>query len=681
MRKILNGQRLVLGTCYYPEHWKKELWAKDLERMREVGIEVIRIAEFAWNKVEPAEGVFTFAFYDEFLDLAYEKGISVIFCTPTATPPAWMSYQYPEILNVDKDGRTYRHGSRQHYTYNSPKYREFTSRIVEKLGEHYGAHPAIIGWQIDNELNCGVNEFYSASDTAAFQRFLKNKYGTLDALNDAWGTVFWNQTYTAWEEIDVPQRVPANAVNPHRMMDFYRFISDSACGYAKLQADILKKYVKPDDFITTNGIFGNLDNHRMTEESLDFITYDSYPNFAYCLDDYKETDILKDRKWSRNLAEVRSVSPVFGIMEQQSGANGWTNSMEAPTPRPGQMTLWTMQSIAHGADYVSYFRWRTCTFGTEIYWHGILDYSGRENRRLREVAAISEKLKRLQMVAGAQYQAKVGIIRDYDNIWDTQLDSWHARVDKKSNQSLLTAMQLNHVPFDFVYLTDEAKDLSKYEVLFYPHGAILTKDRIEILEKYVESGGKLVMGCRTGYKDTNGRCVTEYLPGLASKLTGTDITEYSFVAPDDGKVMVNWDGKEIEAAIFNDLLQPAGETAEVLAVYSNSYYAGTPALIRNRFGAGEAYYFGGAFDLDAAQLFLEKLSLTEPYGNILELPQTVELAVREKEGKKYLFVLNYQKEAVNIKLNKKMKELFCGESLQGSLTMQAYEVKVFEWEK
>jgi beta-galactosidase len=225
------------------------------------------------------------------------------------------------------------------------------------------------------------------------------------------------------------------------VLDYLRFISVSTRKFAKMQADIIRKYLKPGDFITTNGLFGNLDNHQMTKESLDFMTYDSYPNFAYCLDDYNEKDLLKDRKWSRNLTETRSTSPIFGIMEQQSGANGWNTRMEAPTPRPGQLTLWTMQSIAHGADYVSYFRWRTCTFGTEIYWHGILDYSSRENRRIREVREVNRKLNTMQEVAGARFAAKVAILKDYDNIWDAQVDKWHERVENlKENESICLHM-------------------------------------------------------------------------------------------------------------------------------------------------------------------------------------------------------------------------------------------------
>ncbi len=680
MRAIINGERLVLGTCYYPEHWDENLWEEDLDRMLRSGIEVVRVAEFAWNLTEPKEGEYTYEFFDRFLELAQKKGMKVIFCTPTATPPAWLTDKYPEVLNADQDGNLYRHGARRHYNYNSPVYQKFCRIIVEKYASHYGSSPAVIGWQIDNEVNCELDEFYSDSDTIAFRDFLKDKYGTIEALNQAWGTVFWNQTYNVWEEVYVPRKTAHYTNNPHHMLDYYRFVSDSARRFVQMQADIIRKYCKKDDFITTNGIFGNLDNHQMTRESLDFMTYDSYPNFAYCLDDYEEKNFLKDRKWSRNLAETRSLSPIFGIMEQQSGANGWTTRMEAPTPRPGQITLWTMQSIAHGADFVSYFRWRTCTFGTEMYWHGILDYSGRDNRRLKEIQEIARKLPAMQEIAGSKQAAKVGVLKDYDNIWDAQHDRWHQRVDACSHMALFTALQMTHTPFDYIYLDERATldNLQKYEVLFYPHGVILTDERMRLLEGYVSAGGKLVMGCRTGYKDISGKCVMDYLPGKAASLTGTDIPEYSFVAPDDGKVMVDWDGTEIEAAVFNDLLEPAGENAEVLARYVSSYYAGTPALIRNRYGKGEAYYFGGAFAVDTVKAFLDKLGAAEPYSSRVVLPEVCELAVREKDGWQYLFVLNYASQAVKVVVKEEMCELLSGEQMCGEIEMPPYGVRIFK---
>ena len=451
-------EKLSLGTCYYPEHWDKSLWRDDLRRMKENGIFTVRIAEFAWNKIEPAEGEFTYEFFDEFLDVAEEEQMKVIFGTPTATPPVWLTEKYPEVLNCRLDGTPFYHGMRRHYNYNSPIYQELSARIVKKVAKHYGKRPCIVGWQIDNELNCEVDEFYSESDTLAFREFLKKKYKTLDALNEAWGTIVWNQTYTNWKEIYVPRTTVHDSTNPHQVLDYYRFISDSTLRFCKMQSNIIRKYKKPEDFITTNGIFGNVDNHKMEDECLDVLTYDSYPNFAYCLiEDPKHSDDLNDRKWSKNLTEVRSICPHFGIMEQQSGANGWNTRMEAPAPKPGQMTLWTMQSIAHGADYVSFFRWRTATVGTEIYWHGILDYDNRYNRKLAEVNRIWHRVEAIENVTGAEYKAAFALVKDYDNVWDAQLDVWHERLMKKSEKEIFVAAQLSHTPMDVFYLKDSTE--------------------------------------------------------------------------------------------------------------------------------------------------------------------------------------------------------------------------------
>lgn len=680
MRQIVNGKEMVLGTCYYPEHWPENLWEEDLERMLECGIQVIRIAEFAWSKVEPYEGVFTYEFFDRFLDLAREKGMKVIFCTPTATPPAWLTEKYPEVLNGTIDGVLFRHGGRRHYNYNSPVYQEKTRIITEAFASHYGPHPAVIGWQIDNELNCERDEFYSESDTAAFRVFLQKKYGSLDKLNEAWGTTFWNQTYTDWKEVHIPRTTPSNNTNPHEVLDYTRFISDSACRYAKLQSDIIRKYVKPGDFITTNGLFSNLDNQRMAGESLDFIMYDSYPNFAFTKENYEKfSATLQDRMWSRNLTEVRTVSPNFGIMEQQSGANGWNNRMAAPTPKPGQMTLWTMQSAAHGADYVSYFRWRTCTMGTEIYWHGILDYSGRENRRLREVLEIHRKFQAISEAAGSRYEARTAVLKDYDNIWDAQLDIWHGDVDRLSQQSLFLAAQKSHTPMDYVYLREDttAEDLKKYQVIFYPHPVIVNQRRAAILEEYVKDGGCLVLGCRSGYKDMTGKCVMDRLPGLFAKMSGTDIPEYTRVNPDDEPVYIDWDGIRLEAAVFNDQLEPLTADAQVLGRYENCYYAGAPGLICNALGAGKVYYFGAAFTEETARVFLEKLGAASPYADVLELPWECELAVREKDGRKYYFVLNYKKTPVKIQVKEALVDLYTGETVSGQVELEAFGTKVY----
>lgn len=679
IENILQDDCLMMGTCYYPEHWPKKMWENDLRRMLENGIEVIRIAEFAWSLVEPREGEYTYSFFDEFLSIVEKVGIKVIFCTPTATPPAWLTTKYPEVLNTTMEGIPYEHGARRHYNYNAPKYRELSATITEKFVVHYGQHPNIIGWQIDNELNCEKDEFYSESDSIAFRAFAKDKYNTLEQLNKAWGTTFWNQDYTDWGEVDIPKTTVSNSTNPHRVLDYLRFISASVCSYAKLQSEIIRQFIKPDDFITTNGMFSNLDNHKMNQESLDFFTYDSYPNFAYSLNGHgdKETD-LKDRNWSRNLAEVRSISPRFGIMEQQSGANGWVNRIKAPTPRPGQLTLWTMQSVAHGADFVSYFRWRTCTMGTEIYWHGILDYSSRDNRRLKEVNAVSGIFKQISDVAGAKYEAELAIIKDYDNVWDAKIDEWHLSVEHASEKALFEAAQLSHTPLDFVYLKEATTvlELSQYKVVFYPHATIITEERTALLEAYVKAGGTLIMGCRSGYKDLTGQCTMEKLPGMLSKLTGTDIPEYTFIPSDSGTNSINWNGTIMEANIFLDLLDPSGASAQLEAKLTSGDYVGAGILVKNTFGKGVAYYYGSAFNKDSATIFMEKLHVLSPYKHMIQVPTTCEIAIRKKDDKKFLFILNYKKESANIKILQEMLNLYTGEKVKGDMVLEKYGTMV-----
>lgn len=679
-RQNYQWTEMTMGVCYYPEHWSRDLWREDLKRMRKVGITVIRIGEFAWNKVEPEEGFFQFDFFDEFLDLCSEMDMKVIFGTPTATPPAWLTEKYPEVLNATKDGVLYRHGGRRHYNYNSPVYQELSARIVQKEAEHYGAHPAIVGWQIDNELNCEVCEFYSEADSKAFRVFLQGKYGTLDKLNEAWGTVFWNQTYTDWEQVYVPRTVLNMGINPHQHLDYFRFISDSTLRYCGMQADIIRKYKKPGDFITTNGIFGNVDNHRMAKECLDVYTYDSYPSFGFELDrDLEAADDLNDRKWTMNLNEVRSVCPHFGIMEQQSGAIGWTTRMEGPAPRPGQLTLWAMQSVAQGADFISFFRWRTCTIGTEIYWHGILDYDNRDNRKLLEVEDFYRKLQTLNPVCGAENKTAFALIKDYDNVWDTQVDAWHHRVTRASEKEIFLASELNHTPYDIVYLQEDtdSAELDRYGVLFYPHPTLMNERKLRILKEYVGQGGTLVIGCRAGYKDENGRCVMMPQPGLLQELTGSDVRDFTFASPAEEPVWADFGGERMDMPLFHDILSLLDDT-KALAHYGNGYFKGQAAVTEKRTGKGRVIHFGSTFSRENVKQLFRYLGILEPMREYIEAPEGVEVVLREKNDKKYLFVLNFQAEEISCIIKKKAKMMYNGEEMCGTCTLAPYGTAVYE---
>ncbi len=672
-------KEMTAGVCYYPEHWPKEMWRDDLRRIREAGISVIRIAEFAWTIFEPVEGTFSFDFFDEFLAVAEEEGIKVIFGTPSATPPAWLTEKYPEVLNARKDGVLLRHGGRRHYNYNSPVYRALTARIVEQLAQHYGQHPCLVGWQIDNELNCETSEFYSEADHAAFRSFLKEKYGSLDKLNDAWGTVFWSETYTDWEQLHCPRPVINNGDNPHLMLDYRRFVSASCLTFAGMQADIIRKYKKPGDFITTNGLFGDMDNHKLQQDSLDIYTYDSYPNFAFEIDrDPKHSKDLNDRKWTRNLTETRSVCPHFGIMEQQSGGGGWTSRMEMPAPRPGQLTLWAMQSVAQGADFISFFRWRTCAFGTEMYWHGILDYDGRDNRKLAEVKDFISKMKTLDPVCGAENAAGFALLKDYDNIFDSETDIWHRRIASASEKEIFAASELNHTPYNIVYMKEETElaELAAYKVLVYPHPFIMSEKRAEVLKQYVANGGTLIVGCRSGLKDMNGKCVMLPQPGLLQELTGTDVRDFTYTSPNEDDIYAVWNGEKLMTPVFNDVLTALPGT-EVLAAYGNGYYKGEAALTRHAYGKGQVLHLGSTFTREGFARILDYAGVLEPFREIVTAPEDVEVVLREKDGQRFLFVLNFMAEERTITLHKPGTLLYTGETVQGEVTLPAFGTAVY----
>lgn len=679
-KQQFSWDHMTMGVCYYPEHWDENLWADDLARMKESGISVIRVAEFAWSKIEPAENEFDFSFFDRFLNLCLEQKMNVIFSTPTATPPAWLTEAHEEVLNARMDGVLYRHGCRKHYNYNSPVYQDYCRKIVTQSAMHYGPHPAVIGWQIDNELNCELRDFYSEADDTAFRAFLQEKYETLNALNQAWGTVFWNQTYTDWKEVHLPRLTPAQGVNPHMKLDYCRFLAESTFRFCKMQADILRRYIKPGDFITTNGMFSHIDNHRMTKECLDIYMYDSYPNFAFGLGTQPDKDPLCDRWNSKNQNEVRSICPHYGIMEQQSGAGGWTARMEGPAPRPGQLTLWAMQSVAHGADFISFFRWRTCTFGTELYWHGILDYDNRDNRKLREVKDFYTKFQTLSPLCNADYVSSFGLLKDYDNIWDMEADIWHERIASYSDNEIFAGAELSNLPYDVLYLQKDStlSDLTRYPVLLYPHPLIMSRERAALLRAYVEQGGTLILGCRSGLKNTYGICEMLPQPGLLQELTGTDVRDFTYTSPAEEDIYADWNGSRLSMPVFNDVLTPLPGT-DVLARYANGYYAGEAALTEHRMGKGRTLHLGSAFSREGLPGLLHYAGVVSPFAELIEADgRDVELTLRRKDGRSFLFALNFRPAEITFVLKKKMRFLYENREVSGGQTLPAFGTAVYE---
>ena len=317
--------------------------------------------------------------------------------------------------------------------------------------------------------------------------------------------------------------------------------------------------------------------------------------------------------------------------------------------------------------------------GTEIYWHGILDYDNRDNRKLEEVGRIYKRVQAIENTAGADYKAALGLVSDYSNIWDSQVDVWHQRLAWASGEEIFTASQLQHTPMDYVYLLEdtEACELAKYPVLIYPHGFLLSEKKAALLKEYVEQGGCLILGARTGLKDENGKCVMTPMPGLLAELTGSDVKEFTFVGPADDAVPMEWNGSLVETGIFHDILDAVGKNAKVLARYTSDYYAGKPALIENVYGKGKVLHFGGTFTRENVKAFMAYTGILEPWGEVIEAPEGCEISVKEKGGETYLFVLNYLAEEQEICLKAPCEDMDTKETAQGKAVLSAYETKVY----
>ena len=369
----------LFGVDYYPEQWPESYWEQDAKLMHDCGVNTVRMAEFAWYYMEPEEGTFRFEMFDRVIELFGKYGIKTILGTPTATPPKWLTQKYTEVLNSFSNGQKMNDQSRRYYNYNSPEYNRLAKSIVEAMAKHYKDNNNIIGWQIDNEFNCEVKDFYSESDRTAFREWLKRKYVDIDSLNVRWGTQVWSQWYFDWNQIDLPFPSPASH-NPALMLDYKRFVSDSAISFSKNQIDIIRKY-RPDDFITHNGLF-NLDYHQFCK-NLDIYALDCYPTF----------DETPQYATGALLTTTRGLMNSFMLMEQQSGAGGQTYLHR--TPRPGEMSMWAFQTIAHGADGLLHFRWRTARKGAEEYWNGIIGQDNVPRARYEEFKKEGQEINKI----------------------------------------------------------------------------------------------------------------------------------------------------------------------------------------------------------------------------------------------------------------------------------------------
>jgi beta-galactosidase len=418
--------RRTLGTCYYPEHWPEEIWAEDAQRMADLGLTWVRIGEFAWSRLEPRPGRFDWGWMDRAFDTLGAAGLKIVLGTPTATPPRWMLERHPDMLAHDAEGRPRGFGSRRHYCFSHAGYRAEAVRIAEELAKRYGRHPALGAWQTDNEYGCHDTVIsYSPAARAAFRDWLAQKYQSTDALNRAWGNVFWSMEYDSFDEIDLPN-LTVTEPNPSHALDFRRFSSDQVARWNAAQVEAIRRH---SDAPVSHNYMGRIVefDHFALGSQMEIATWDSYP--LGFLEDRLEEPPEHKRRYARQgdpdfqafhhdlyravASRFDAEAPRWWVMEQQPGPVNW--APHNPAPLPGMVRFWTWEAFAHGAECVSYFRWRQAPFAQEQYHAGLLRPDSAEAPAFAEAGRVAEELAAMPEVGLAR--AEVGLVFDYASAW------------------------------------------------------------------------------------------------------------------------------------------------------------------------------------------------------------------------------------------------------------------------
>ena len=633
-----NDKDLTLtGAYYYPEHWDESQWERDLKQMHELGFEFTHFAEFAWAQLEPQEGVYDFSWLDRAVALAAKYDLKVVMCTSTATPPVWLSRKYPEILLKSEDGTVQDHGARQHASFASPVYRKLAYRMIEELARHYGNDSRIIGWQLDNEP--AVQFDYNQAAEEAFREFLKEKYHhNIQELNAAWGTAFWSEVYSRFEEITLPKTAQM-FMNHHQILDYRRFAAKQTNDFLNEQCRLIKKYAK-NQWVTTNYIPDYDKGHIGGSKDLDFVSYTRYmvygDNEGIGRRGYRVGNPLRIAMANDFF---RPVNGTYGVMELQPGQVNWGSIN--PQPLPGAVRLWLWSVFAGGSDFICTYRYRQPLYGTEQYHYGIVGTDGvtvtsggREYEQfMKEIRSLRKDYRPKEDKPETYLKRKTAILWNPENYWSIdrqkQNATWNtfAHVDK-----YYRTLKSYAAPVDFI---SEEKDFSQYPVMIVPAYQLADKELVARWKKYVEEGGNLVLTCRTAQKDRFGRLPEAPFGSMIDELTGNHMEFYDLLLPQDPG-QVRMDGKIYTWNTWGEILQP-GASNEVWATYTNEFYEGKPAVTFRKLGKGSVTYIG----VDSSDGALERQVLDKLYSRlqieVMNLPYGVTMEYRNGLG----IVLNY----------------------------------------
>jgi beta-galactosidase len=660
---------MLIGVDYYPEHWPGERWETDIKLMKGAGFNTVRLAEFSWIKMEPVEGQFEFGWLDDVIKVLARYDINVILGTPTAVMPAWVARKYPETLRQKPDGTRIVWGGRKHNCFSSGTYRLLSERITRAMAEHFAGAPNVIGWQTDNEF--GGGECHCQSCLAEFQDWLRNKYGTLDALNRAWGNHFWGLNFTTWGEITFPDNRTDETWamgNPSACLDFNRFTSWLRVRFQADQVRILRR-ICPDDFVTHNfmGLYSELDYYDLAGD-LDFVAWDNYPIWSGKPDIPYGASLAADI--TRGLKNKN-----FLIMEQTAGPCGW--GAFGRNPWPGEIRKIAYQQLAHGSDGQIWFRWRTCTVGREQYWHGLLGHDGRPLRRYDEATQTAKEFLKLEdHLRGTTVVSDVAILYDYDNLWSLNFQPGY------SGNSLQSAIMRYYnalfragVNADIV---NRNSNINQYKLVLAPDLSLMPDETAHKLSQYVENGGILLTDCRTGVKDCNNLCHERSLPGSLSPVLGIRIEEYSALGSDTWYTVKGTAGLDGTYTAINyvDWVTPGG--CQTVASYADQWHMKPfSAVTRNGYGKGKGWYVGAILKEESFydNLIAELLedARIQP---LVKPPNGVEASIRQGNRWKLLFLMNHTEQPKIVDVPEGRIELLGNTKTKKTLRLDRFEAAV-----
>ncbi|MFD0021609.1 beta-galactosidase [Streptomyces sp. NPDC058382] len=626
-----NGaRRLGYGADYNPEQWPRAVWEEDVRLMREAGVNVVSLAIFSWARLQPTADSWDFEWLDEVMDLLHAGGIGVDLATATASPPPWLTTAHPEILPVTASGETLWPGARQHWRPTSPVFREHALRLVRTVATRYADHPALVAWHVNNELGCHNVYDYSDDAAHAFRDWLRRRYSTLDALNHAWGTAFWSQRYSDWDQI-LPPRLSASHPNPTQQLDFKRFSSDALKDHLLAEREILTE-ITPAVPVTTNfmvmsGIKGM--DYADWADGVDFVSNDHYATTGP-----RSRDELS---FCANLTSGLAGHRPWFLMEHSTSAVNWQPVNLAKSP--GELARDSLLHVAHGADAVCFFQWRQSAAGAEKYHSAMVPHAGPDSELFRDVVTLGRTLEALAPLAGSRREpARVAILFDWESWWSSEHDSHPTSLLDYHREALDWYSALLRLGIRADVVPARQADLASYDVVIAPvlHmvGQALAKD----LTRYVEGGGHLVTTYFSAVVDENDHIWLGGYPGALRDLLGIRVEEFGPLLDGDS---VGLDDATT-GTLWTDRISVPGNNVEILSRYSSGVYAARPAVTRRRTGRGSAAYVSTRLDVDGLIALLPRL--LAPSGVTSDLPEqargAVEQVVRRDGESRYLFLVN-----------------------------------------